>query len=78
MEKEIKKLARDRKFIGTPYYQGRAYFWNHEYRHFLRDCTNSDRKKVHDLFLRQGLDLASESLAHELILKNVFKKIMGG
>lgn len=63
----------DRKYIGTNNYLGLAYFWNYEYRHYLRDTSNSRRKKVHDLFLRECLDVAGSSDRHLEIIRQVTK-----
>jgi hypothetical protein len=45
----------DRGFIGTPDYLGVAYFWAHEFKHHLRGCTIAQRKRVHKLWLKNGL-----------------------
>ena len=59
--------------IGTPDYAGLAYFWNHDYRHYMRDASAYRRVLVHDAFLRHGLDLADASAQHEAIIKRYVK-----
>ena len=61
----------DTKYVGTNNYLGVAYFWNYEYRHYLRDTTNHRRKRVHDLFLKEGLDVAGSSDRHLKIIQNI-------
>lgn len=68
---KVHKLDKD--FVGTPDYMGLAYFWNHAYRHYLRDCTPLERQKVHQAFLDQKLDLQAESDKHEEIIKKLVK-----
>ena len=44
------------------------YFWNHEYRHEMRDLKPSLQKEVHDTFLEFDLELDGASdLHYELI-----------
>lgn len=64
----------DKNFINTPNYLGIAYFWAYEYRHYLRDATISERKKVHKLFLNNGLDIVGVSEKHFNIIKKVTKQ----
>lgn len=59
----------DADFIGTPDYMGIAYFWHHDYRHYLRDCKNQIRQKVHKDFLKNHLILAGESEKHLEIIR---------
>ena len=61
----------DKRYVGTDDYLGVAYFWNYEYRHYLRDTTNHRRKRVHDLFLKEGLDVAGSSDRHLKIIQNI-------
>jgi len=63
----------DKSYLGTPNYLGIAYFWNYEYRHYLRDTTNHKRKRVHDLFLREGLEVAGSSGRHLELIQYVTK-----
>jgi len=44
----------DKQFIGTENYMGLAYYWNYEYRHYLRDAKPYIRMKVHNSFLLEN------------------------
>ena len=37
----------DKQFVGTENYMGLAYYWNYEYRHYLRDAKPYIRMKVY-------------------------------
>jgi hypothetical protein len=59
------------------------WFWNYDYRHYLRDASDKKRKEVKDKFIKEGLALNGSSPKHAYIvvstitpseLKN-FKKI---
>jgi len=63
----------DRTFIGTVNYMGAVYFWNYEYRHYLRDATFTERVKVHSAFLAAGLAVNGDSPAHEAIILRLVK-----
>jgi hypothetical protein len=65
----------DKKYIGTADYIGLAYFWNYQYRHYLRDTSNSKRKKVHNAFLKEGLDIQGQSDRHLKIIQHITKLI---
>ncbi len=59
----------DRSFLGKPDdYMGIAYFWSHEYKHYLRDVSEHRRRLVHAAFVREGLALAGKSDRHEEIV----------
>lgn len=57
--------------IGTEHYDGVAFFWNYEYRFFLRDADKEECIQVHDLFLKKGLKLDGKSKRHLAIIKAV-------
>lgn len=61
----------DKTFVGTGNYLGLAYFWAHEYRHYLRDCTMAKRRTVHKKWLQAGLELEGISDKHLSIIKHV-------
>tara|TARA_R110002051_G_scaffold271500_1_gene331906 strand:- start:83 stop:529 length:447 start_codon:yes stop_codon:yes gene_type:complete len=67
------KWLRDQSYKGTKAYQGIAYFWSHKYKHHLRDCTPKERRRVHDLFLKEELVLYEETAKHDEIMNSVFK-----
>ena len=58
----------DRAMIGTPDYMGLAYWWDHEYKHTLREVTPKQRKKTHDAILAAGLPLDGVSDEHAAII----------
>jgi len=51
--------------------KGCGYFWNHEYRHYLRPgyATDEERRRVKEAFIENGLPLGGESDAHLDIIK---------
>lgn len=63
----------DTKFVGTINYMGVAYFWNYEYRHYLRDASTAKRIKVHNAFLNENLDVSGTSERHFEIIKSITK-----
>jgi hypothetical protein len=63
----------DRKLCGTPDYMGVAFFWHHEYRHWLRDCSELRRKIVHAKLLQSGLVVSGKSAEHLAIIKKFAK-----
>ncbi len=76
-------ITMDKGRIGTNHYKGEAYFWNHEYRHYLRGpgcppgvkesayttLVLAMRKRVHNEFLRLGLPLDGMSDDHETVIR---------
>ena len=74
----------DKSFVGTPDYMGVAYFWSHEFKHWLRNCTVAERKKVHQLWLKNnlsfeaGIDPQIDCRPHWEIIKRVCKTVARG
>ena len=68
---EIYKL--DKKFIGTEDYMGIAYFWGHEYKHYLRDFTISQRRRIHKKALNLGVDFTEVGLKQWELISEVLK-----
>lgn len=68
LENAIAETKADEARIGTPDYQGRAYFWHYDLRHYLRDCSDERRREVHAALLAAGLPLDGTSPAHEKII----------
>jgi hypothetical protein len=68
LEKAIAETKADEARVGTPEYQGLAYFWAYDYRHYLRDCGNARRREVHTQLLAAGLPLDGVSDAHAKII----------
>ena len=46
--------ALDETFIGTPDYMGVAYFWGHGVKHYLREASQAQRRRIHKKWLEQG------------------------
>lgn len=70
--KQLNKL--DETFIGTPNYLGIAYFWDLEYKHYLRDVTIQTRVKIHNELLKFDLNVGEVSPLHkEIITKYALK-----
>ena len=59
----------DNQFVGTENYMGLAYYWNYEYRHYLRDAKPYIRMKVHNSFLLENLPIADATEKHFQIIK---------
>ena len=60
----------EKELVGTDYYTGRADF-NYQYRHYLRDATNAQRKSVHDLWKCLGLPLDGKSEQHHETVQSI-------
>ncbi len=60
----------DDSFVGTPDYMGVAYFWNHAYRHYLRDASIAQRRRIHNKMLACGLDVCGVSEMHAQVIFN--------
>lgn len=63
----------DKTFIGTPHYMGLTYFWAYEYRHYLRDASIYQRKRVHKKWLDAGLPFEEVTQQHWDIIGKVLK-----
>jgi hypothetical protein len=62
----------DKTHVGTPNYMGVAYFWgSNGTKHYLRDATAYQRRRVHKLWLEADLDLTGETEAHYSIITKV-------
>lgn len=55
-------------------YLGIAYFWNHAYRHWLRDATPHQRVRVYCEFRKRNLVVDVESDEHEQIVRSICEK----
>ena len=55
-EASLKLLNLDKTLVRTPDYMGIAYFWHHDFRHYLRDASYSKRRRIHNQWLKHGLD----------------------
>lgn len=65
--------AVDLALAGTPDYMGLAYWWADEYKHRLRDATNSQRRRAHHAILAAGLPLDGVSSAHAAIINRAVR-----
>jgi len=68
-------IERDRKYIGTNKYLGHAYFWDCEYKHYLRYRQPRTLVKIHDALLKEGLKVCGVSDKHEEIIKKLTKHL---
>ena len=81
---EFQYLEDDKARIGTYEYEGHAYFWAHEWRHYLRDLGGCPpgvtenrygnllrqlRVDVHRDLLRLGLPLGGETNDHHTVIR---------
>tara|TARA_B100001173_G_scaffold243399_1_gene213436 strand:- start:5728 stop:6015 length:288 start_codon:yes stop_codon:yes gene_type:complete len=70
----------DQSFVRTPDYLGVAYFWSHEFKHILRETTVAQRKRIHNLWLKQGLSFEAgidpdiDTAPHWEVINRVLKK----
>lgn len=46
-----------------------TYFWNHEYRHYMRGASEVKQNKILRLFVANGLELDGESKLHLNIIQ---------
>mgnify|MGYP003118270719 CR=1 FL=1 len=68
---ELFKL--DDTFVGTEHYMGLAYFWSTEYKHFLRDASISQRKRIHNQALKLNLDFTEAGIKQWELIGKVLK-----
>lgn len=61
-------LQADEAKLGTAEYTGHAWFWNHFYRHEMRQALPATRKKIHDALIAAGLKLDDEGQEHDRII----------
>ena len=55
----------DKTFVGDPEnYLGLASFWHYDYRHYLRDASIAQRKRVHRKWAKAGLDFGEVTYYH--------------
>lgn len=54
--------------LGTTKYMGIGWFWNYEYRHYLRDSSYVTRQIIHDELVNYDLELDGISEKHHLII----------
>ena len=54
------------------------WFWNHAYRHYMRDASLEQRNEVKEQFIKEGLELDGESPRHFEIISNVIGEYADG
>ena len=64
-------LELDEQLTGTEDYMGMAYFWGHEYKHYLRDCSYAQRRKIHKRLMAENIELTGKSDRYLEIIKDV-------
>ena len=63
LRKKIKDISKDKnESVGSKKYDGRDWFWPHDYRHYLRDASPAQRKKIHDAWLKIGVPVKKTGL----------------
>jgi hypothetical protein len=55
-------LKKKNESVGSKKYNGRDWFWPHDYRHYLRDASPAQRKKIHDAWLKIGIPVKGTGL----------------
>ena len=55
-EASLKLLNLDKTLVRTPDYMGIAYFWHYDFRHYLRDASYAKRRRIHNQWLKHGID----------------------
>ena len=48
-----------------------TYFWNYEYRHYLRDASTAQQNKVLREFVNFGLEIDGASFKHLEIVQSI-------
>lgn len=71
MNASMMLLDLDQQLTGTDDYMGIAYFWGYEYRHYLRDATHSQRRRIHKQLLSEGLEVNGKSKRHLEIIQKI-------
>ena len=63
LRKKIKDISKDKnESVGSKKYDGRDWFWPHDFRHYLRDASPVQRKKIHDAWLKIGVPVKKTGL----------------
>ena len=66
--------ALDATFVGTPNYMGVTYFWGQGPKHYLREASQAQRRRVHKKWLEQGLDLYGDTDDHFRVIGEVMPR----
>ena len=63
LRKKIKDISKDKnESVGSKKYDGRDWFWPRDYRHYLRDASPAQRKKIHNAWLKIGVPVKGTGL----------------
>jgi len=57
---------------------GNELFWNHAYRHYMRDASLEQRNEVKEQFVKEGLELDGESPRHSAIISSIVGEYSNG
>jgi len=57
---------------------GNDWFWNHAYRHYMRDASLEQRNKVKAQFIKEDLELDGESPRHSAIISSIVGEYANG
>ena len=57
---------------------GNDWFWNHAYRHYMRDASLEQRNQVKEQFIKEGLELDGESPRHSAIISSIVGEYANG
>ena len=58
----------DDLLVGTPHYMGFTYFWDTDYKYYLRETTPEIRIAIHDELLENNLVVSGVSDKHKEII----------
>ena len=71
----MKLTEADRQLIGTPDYMGLAWFWkfSNPQKQVFSTASIKNRRKIHNEYLAQGLDIDGDSGIHRMIVHRILK-----
>ena len=67
-------IRHDQTQVGTLGYLGVAYFWAHDYKHYLRPMSVAGKRWVHTKLIKEGLSVDGVSDRHQLIIEQASKR----
>ena len=67
-------IRHDLEQVGTLGYLGVAYFWAHDYKHYLRPMSVAGKRWVHTKLLEEGLSPEGVSQKHQFIIEQASKR----
>lgn len=71
----MKLTEADRQLVGTPDYMGLAWFWksSNPQKQVFSTASIKNRRKIHNEYLAQGLDIDGDSGIHRMIVHRILK-----